>query len=174
MTNESTIHQQYMEILRKQIEAITTQCSNIGGREVCHHQTTPRFMNEDNMVREVAKIRSQSVVEEEDGFIEEDCLVDWASPPICDTYPDEEVSSIHHVLDKSLKSEVFDVDVNEVDFLGVEHILSNFLDAKVFDDFYVEKNMMFKTKVIVDPFREIFMACEREIISGLRVKIALC
>jgi hypothetical protein len=38
--------------------------------------------------REMAKIRSLSDVEEEDGFIEEDCSVDWASPPIYDTYPD--------------------------------------------------------------------------------------
>jgi hypothetical protein len=57
--------------------------------------------------REAAEIRSQSVVEEEDRFIEEDCLVDWASPPIYDTYPDEEMSSIH-----------------QVDFLGVDAILS--------------------------------------------------
>jgi hypothetical protein len=29
---------------------------------------------------------------------------------------------INHVLDESPKSEVFDLDVNEVDFLGVENI----------------------------------------------------
>jgi hypothetical protein len=46
-------------------------------------------------------------VKEEDGFIEEDCSVDWASPPIYDTYPDENVSFIH-----------------QVDFLGVDAILS--------------------------------------------------
>jgi hypothetical protein len=28
-------------------------------------------------------------------------------------------SSVHHVLDESPKSEVFDLDANEVDFLGV-------------------------------------------------------
>ena len=33
-------------------------------------------------------------------------------------------SSIHHVLDESPKSEVFDLDVNEVDFLEVDVILS--------------------------------------------------
>jgi hypothetical protein len=49
------------------------------------------------MLREVVEIRSQSVEEKEDGFIEEDCLIDWGSPPIYDTYPDEEVSSIHQV-----------------------------------------------------------------------------
>jgi hypothetical protein len=53
--------------------------------------------------REVAEIRSQSVEEEEDEFIEEDCSIDWASPPIYDAYLDEEVSSIH-----------------QVDFLGVK------------------------------------------------------
>ena len=30
------------------------------------------------MPTEAAKIRSQSVEEERDGFIEEDCMVDWA------------------------------------------------------------------------------------------------
>jgi hypothetical protein len=39
-------------------------------------------------------------------------------------------SSIHHVLYESPKSEVFDLDVNVVDFLGVENILSNFLDER--------------------------------------------
>jgi hypothetical protein len=48
--------------------------------------------------KEAAKIRSQFVVKEEDGFIEEDCSVDWASPSIYDTYPDEEVSYINRVL----------------------------------------------------------------------------
>jgi hypothetical protein len=57
--------------------------------------------------KETAEIRSQSVETEGDRFIEEDCLVDWASPPIYDTYPDKEVSSIH-----------------QVDFLGVDAILS--------------------------------------------------
>jgi hypothetical protein len=55
----------------------------------------------------VAEIKSQSVVEEEDRFIEEDCSVDWASPPIYDTYPDEDVSSIH-----------------QNDFFGINAILS--------------------------------------------------
>jgi hypothetical protein len=53
--------------------------------------------------RETAKIRSQLVVEEEDGFIEEDCSVDWVSPAIYDTYLDEEVSSMHQVLVESPK-----------------------------------------------------------------------
>jgi hypothetical protein len=62
-------------------------------------------INKKKVPREVAEIKSQLVVEE-DRFIEEDCLVDWASPPIYDTYPNEDVSSIH-----------------QVDFLGVDAIL---------------------------------------------------
>jgi hypothetical protein len=61
-------------------------------------------------------------VEEEDSFIEEDCSIDWASPPIYDIYPNDEVSCIHQVLDKSPKIEVVDL---EVDFLGVDAILVN-------------------------------------------------
>ena len=70
------------------------------------------------MPREAAKIRSQSVEEEGDEFIEEDCSVDWASPPIYDTYPDEEVSSIH-----------------QVDFLGGDVILSKTLNQSC-DEIY--------------------------------------
>jgi hypothetical protein len=44
------------------------------------------------LIREAVEIRSQLVEAEEDGFIEEDCLIDLASPPIYDTYPNEEVS----------------------------------------------------------------------------------
>jgi hypothetical protein len=64
-------------------------------------------INKNKVPREAAEIRSQLVVEKEDRFIEENCLVNWASPPIYDTYPDEELSSIH-----------------QVDFLGVDAILS--------------------------------------------------
>ena len=94
---------------------------------------------------------------------EEEFVVDW------DIYPEVKESlkkvnlsdnienfvdegSIHHVLDESPKSEVFDLDVNEVDFLGVKNILSNCLDAKVFDDFYAENNFIFKREEIIDPF----------------------
>jgi hypothetical protein len=66
-------------------------------------------INKKKVPREVTEIKSQSVVEEEDRFIEEDCSVDWASPPIYDTYSDEEMSSIY-----------------QVDFLGVDAILSKF------------------------------------------------
>jgi hypothetical protein len=71
--------------------------------------------------REAAEIRSQSVVEKDDEFIEEDCSIEWASPPMYDTYLEEVVSSMHQVLDESPKREVFDL---EVDFLGVDAILS--------------------------------------------------
>jgi hypothetical protein len=46
-------------------------------------------INKKKVPREAVEIRSQSVVEKEDRFIEEDCLVDWASPPIYDTYPNK-------------------------------------------------------------------------------------
>jgi hypothetical protein len=42
--------------------------------------------------------------------------------------------------------------INEFDFLRVENILSNSLDVNVFDDFYAEKNFMFKSEEIVDSF----------------------
>ena len=70
------------------------------------------------MLREAAEIRSQSVEDEENGFIEEDCSIDWASPPIYDTYPDEEVSSIH-----------------QVDFVGVNAILSKTFN-QICDEIY--------------------------------------
>jgi hypothetical protein len=63
-----------------------------------------------------------------------------------------------------------DLDVNEVNFLGVENILSNFLDNKVFDDFYAEKNFIFKRKEIIDSFWVIFMVHERENMYDCRVK----
>jgi hypothetical protein len=53
--------------------------------------------------REAVEIRSLLVVEDDDEFIEEDWSLDWASPPICDTYLDEVVSSIRQVLDESPK-----------------------------------------------------------------------
>jgi hypothetical protein len=132
-------------------------------------------------------------VEEEDKYIEEDFSVDWVSPLIYDIYPNEEdlkeVSFVvntenfieennsYDVLDESPKFEGFNLEVEEiglVDFLGVDNILSNSLDDGGFDQFYlVDENIMFKTKEIVDPLWEIFMAREREKISRVRVKIAL-
>jgi hypothetical protein len=64
------------------------------------------------------------------------------------------------MLDESPKSKVFDLDVNEVDFLGVENILSNSLDVNAIDDFNAEKNFMFKSEAIIDPFLEMLMAHE--------------
>jgi hypothetical protein len=100
---------------------------------------------------------------------EKESVVDWVSPLIYDIYPEKEEpleklnlsynienfvdeSSTHHVLNESLKSEVFDLDVNEVDFFGVENILSNSLDVNGFDDFYAENNLMFISEEIVDHF----------------------
>jgi len=52
--------------------------------------------------------------------------------------------------------------INEFDFLRVENILSNSLDVNVFDDFYAEKNFMFKSEEIVDSIWKILMVHERE------------
>jgi hypothetical protein len=57
----------------------------------CSQNEAPTKMAE-KVLREAAKIMSQSVIEGEDGFIEKYCLVDWTSPPIYDIYPDEEKS----------------------------------------------------------------------------------
>jgi hypothetical protein len=54
-------------------------------------------IDKNNVLRKAAEIKSQSIEDEEDGFIEKDCSIDWVSPPIYDTYPDKEVSSTHQV-----------------------------------------------------------------------------
>lgn len=71
---------------------------------------------------------------EEDEVVEEDFLVDWAFPPIYDFYPKdedllEEVSlsvctknfveenDVYHAFDKSRKSEVFDLGLEEISLL---------------------------------------------------------
>jgi hypothetical protein len=77
------------------------------------------------------------------------------------------------VLDESPKMEVFDFYVNEVDFLGVENILSNSLDVNAFDDYYTEKNFMFKSEEIIDPFWGILMGHEWEKMRDNRVKVEL-
>jgi hypothetical protein len=105
----------------------------------------PRKMAE-KVPREAAKLMSQSVVEEEYGFIVEYCSVDWTSLPIYDIYPDEEkslekinLSDTHYVLDKSPKDKAFDSSVapiNYVDFIGVDAILSN-SSNQIGDEIYV-------------------------------------
>jgi hypothetical protein len=75
------------------------------------------------------EIRSQSVEQEEDGFIEEDCSIDWVSPPIYDTYPDEEVSSIH-----------------QVDFLGVDVILSKTFNQSCDEIYGAETTFLSKSE----------------------------
>jgi hypothetical protein len=88
-----------------------------------------------------------------------------------------EENNHYDVFGESPKFEGFNLEVEEiglVDFLGVDNMLSNFLDDGGFDKFYVvDDNIMIKTKEILDPFWEIFMAHEMEKISGVRVKIAL-
>jgi hypothetical protein len=141
-----------------------------------------------------AHLPNPSHVEEEDKFIEENFFVDWVSPLIYDIYSNEddllkkvsfvvnnenfiEENNNYDVFDESPKFDRFNLEVEEiglVDFLGVDNILSNSLDDGGFDQFYVvDENIMFKTEDIVDPFWEIFIACEREKISEVQVTIAL-
>jgi hypothetical protein len=91
--------------------------------------------------KEAEEIRSQSVEAERDGFIEEDCLVDWASPPIYDTYPNEEVSYIH-----------------QVDFLGVDAILSKTFNQSCDEIYGVETTFLSKSKGVFVSFLGILMA----------------
>ena len=79
--------------------------------------------------REVAEIRSQSVVEEKDEFIKEDCSVDWASSPIYDTYPNEGVSFIH-----------------QVDFLGVDAIFSRTFNQSIDEIYGAETTFLLKSE----------------------------
>jgi hypothetical protein len=72
----------------------------------------------------------------EDGFIEEDCSIDWAFPPIYDIYPDEEVSSIH-----------------QVDFFGVDAILSKTFNQSCDKIYEVAMEWIFVSSL------EIFIAC---------------
>ena len=98
-------------------------------------------INEKKVPREAAEIRNQSVIEEEDRFIEEDCLVDWASPPIYDTYPDEDVSSIH-----------------QVDFLGVDTILSITFNQSCDEIYGAETTFLSKGEGVFVSFLGILMA----------------
>jgi hypothetical protein len=81
------------------------------------------------VLKETAEIMSQSVEEEEDGFIEEDCSIDCASPPIYDTYPDEDVSSIH-----------------QVDFFGVDAILSKTFNQSCDEIYGAETTFLLKSE----------------------------
>jgi hypothetical protein len=91
--------------------------------------------------KEAAKIKSQSVVEKKNGFIEEDCSVDWASPPIYDTYLDEEMSFIH-----------------QVDFLGVDAILSRTFNQSIDEIYGAKKTFLSK--------------CEGVFVNSLRILMA--
>ena len=104
------------------------------------------------MPREAAEIRSQSVVEEEDGFIEKNCLVDWASSPIYDTYLDEEVSSIHQVFGESPKREAFD-------FLGVDAILPKTFTQSCDEIYEVETAFLSKSEGVYVSTLRILMVC---------------
>jgi hypothetical protein len=93
------------------------------------------------VLREAVEIRSQSVKEEEDGFIKEDCSIDWASPPIYDTYPDKEVSSIH-----------------QIDFLGVDVILSKTFNQSCDEIYGAETTFLSKSEGVLVSSLGILMA----------------
>jgi hypothetical protein len=76
-----------------------------------------------------------------DLYIKEDCSIDWASPPIYDTYLNEDVSSIHQVIDEIPTIEVFDL---EVDFLGVYAILSKKFSQKLWRDLWGRDDISIK------------------------------
>jgi hypothetical protein len=117
-------------------------------------------INKKKVPREAAEIRSQSVVEKGDRFIEEDCLVNWASPPIYDTYPDEEVSSIHPsppIYDTYPDEEVSSI--HQVDFLGVDAILSKTFN-QICDKIYgAETTFLSKSEGVFVRSLGILMAC---------------
>jgi hypothetical protein len=98
-------------------------------------------INKKKVPREAAEIKSQSVVEKEDRFIEEDCSVDWASPPIYDTYPDDDVSSIY-----------------QVDFLGVDAILSKTFNQSCDKIYGVETTFLSKSEGVFVSSLGILMA----------------
>jgi hypothetical protein len=101
-------------------------------------------INKKKVPREAAEIMNQLVVQEEDRFIEEDCLVDWASPPIYDTYPNEDVSSIH-----------------QVDFLGVDAILSKTFNQSCDEIYGVETTFLSKSEGVFVSSLGILMACRK-------------
>jgi hypothetical protein len=93
------------------------------------------------VTREAVKIMSQSVKDEGDGFVEEDCSVDLASPPIYDTYPDKDVSSVH-----------------QVDFLGVNAILLETFNQSCDEIYGVETTFLSKSEGVFVSSLGIFIA----------------
>jgi hypothetical protein len=91
--------------------------------------------------REVAKIMSQSVKDEGDGFVEEDCSIDLASPPIYDTYPDKDVSSVH-----------------QVNFFGVNAILLETFNQSCDEIYGVETTFLSKSEGVFVSSLGIFIA----------------
>jgi hypothetical protein len=174
-------HMEQLTVLEDQIKALATQISNMCGHnengsrnpfakrgthgrqhhaQAHAHRRVSRFkldipefqgcfqpkeflvtekigkINKKKVPKKAAEIRIQLVVEEEDRFIEEDYLLDWASPPTYDTYPDEEMSSIH-----------------QVDFLGVDAILSKTFNQSCDEICGVETTFLSKSEgVFVSSF----------------------
>jgi hypothetical protein len=80
-------------------------------------------INKKKVPREAVEIKSQSVVEEED------CSVDWTFPLIYDTYPNEKVSFIR-----------------QVDFLGVDAILSQTFNQSSDEIYEAETTFLSKSE----------------------------
>jgi hypothetical protein len=99
-------------------------------------------INKKKVLRDVAEIRSQLVKEEEDGFIEEDYSIIWAFPPIYDTYPGKEVSSIH-----------------QVDFIGVDVILSKTFNQSCDEIYAAETKFLSKNEWIFVSSLGILIGC---------------
>jgi hypothetical protein len=102
-------------------------------------------INKKKVPREAAEIKSQSVVEKEDRFIEEYCLVDWASPPIYDTYLNKEVNFIH-----------------QIDFLGVNAILSKTFNQRCNEIYGAETIFLSKSERVFVSSLRILMAYGKE------------
>jgi hypothetical protein len=96
-------------------------------------------------------------------------VVDWVSSLIYDIYPEKDEplkkvnlsdnienfvdeSSIHHVLDERPKSEVFDLDINEVDFLGVEIFYQSLLMLMLLMIFIRRRILSLKVNRSLIPF----------------------
>jgi hypothetical protein len=133
-----------------------SSCHSVGEWVRTQHTGIPRLLatrripcNTKNRQKEGA----QSVEGEGDEFIEEDCSVDWSSPPIYDTYPDEEVSSIH-----------------QVDFFGVDAILSKTFNQSCDEIYGTETAFLSESEWVFVSYLGIFMAYEKGEVQEKRDK----
>jgi hypothetical protein len=131
---------------------------------------------------------------EEDEIVEENFLVDWASPPIYDIYPDEddllqevslsvdivkfvEKNYVYHMFDESSNSEVSELGLRKLVMsfsFGIENFLSSSPNNEFDVGFYaINENFIFKEEIIIDIFWEIFMQIQFEKINQGFVKLEL-